>query len=334
MHTVIDYRITGRLAGGVHIRNYRDGDLPALVELVNETDAVEQLERATSLREWQAELEEPGFDPFRDLFVAETADGRLVGEAEVHTRGDDEGAQFFTWGCVHPGWRRRAIGRRLMGALWQRSLEKKAELGVDRADFRATCLDVELGRRALFERLGMQQERVFYNMLFAPLDGNLAEPQFPPGITIRSYVPGQDDVVWLAAANEAFRDHWNHTDRSLASWQHHVQSEGFKPDISLIAMDGDEIAGVCHNVISEEKNGRTGRKEGLVATLGVRRSWRKRGLGTALLLASLHVLHAAGMESAELGVDSHNLTGALALYERVGFRVRRRWLAYSKRIES
>jgi mycothiol synthase len=330
MQAVIDHRITGRLADIVHIRNYRDGDLRALVELVNQTDAIEPLERSMSLREWQEELDEPGFDPFRDLFVAETADGRLVGQADVYARGDDGRVQFFTWGTVHAGWRHQGIGWRLMNAMWARSLEKKVELGTDQADFRATCLNTELGRQTLFERFGMRRERVFYNMVFAPLDGNLPEPQFPPGIVIRHYVPGQDDTAWLATANEAFRDHWNHIDRPLASWQHHVHSEDFKPGISLIAMDGDEIAGVCHNEISEEKNRQTGRKEGLVATLGVRRPWRKRGLGTALLVASLRVLRDAGMESAELGVDSQSLTGALALYERVGFRVRKRWLAYTK----
>src|SRR3712207_8299806 len=49
------------------------------------------------------------------------------------------------------------------------------------------------------------------------------------------------------------------------------------------------------------------------------RSYRKIGLGRALLLAGLHRLKADGMETAALGVDAENPTGALGLYESTGF---------------
>ena len=55
--------------------------------------------------------------------------------------------------------------------------------------------------------------------------------------------------------------------------------------------------------------------------LGVRRPWRRRGLGTALLRHSFRELRARGCERARLMVDGENLTGAVQLYERAGMRI-------------
>ena len=74
-------------------------------------------------------------------------------------------------------------------------------------------------------------------------------------------------------------------------------------------MAGEEIAGLCLCDVNEEHIARIGRKEGWVDILGVRRPYRRQGLGRALLLAGLHVLKEAEMESAMLGVDADSLTG-------------------------
>ncbi|MCD6555341.1 MAG: GNAT family N-acetyltransferase [Anaerolineae bacterium] len=79
---------------------------------------------------------------------------------------------------------------------------------------------------------------------------------------------------------------------------------------------------------------RTGRREGWVDTLCVRRPYRRRGVGEALLLAGLHKLRDAGLEIAALGTDAENLTGAVRLYERVGFREARRWVNYRMMISN
>ena len=58
---------------------------------------------------------------------------------------------------------------------------------------------------------------------------------------------------------------------------------------------------------------------GFVAQLAVARPHRGRGLGRALLLASLGAFHTRGLVRAELGVHARNRTG-VALYESVGMR--------------
>jgi len=66
----------------------------------------------------------------------------------------------------------------------------------------------------------------------------------------------------------------------------------------------------------------------------VRRPWRKRGVASALLCASLHAFKTEGLSFATLGVDTENLTGALRLYERVGFKPVKRFIQYDKPITS
>jgi ribosomal protein S18 acetylase RimI-like enzyme len=99
-------------------------------------------------------------------------------------------------------------------------------------------------------------------------------------------------------------------------------------------MDGAEVAGFSLNGVSVEENARHGRSEAWVEELAVRRPWRKRGVATALLCASMHAFKAEGLQHAILGVDTQNLSGALRVYERVGFKSVRRYTQFEKRIEA
>lgn len=64
----------------------------------------------------------------------------------------------------------------------------------------------------------------------------------------------------------------------------------------------------------------SGFKDGYTELLGVRRAWRGRGLAPALLIDAMSRYAAAGMERACLDVDTENPSGAVALYERLGYR--------------
>ena len=91
------------------------------------------------------------------------------------------------------------------------------------------------------------------------------------------------------------------------------------PALWVVAWDGDEVAGVVQTWIWPEENERLGVKRGWLEHISVRRPWRRRGLGRALTAESLRRLRDAGMDDAMLGVDSENPTGALGLYEGLGF---------------
>ena len=99
----------------------------------------------------------------------------------------------------------------------------------------------------------------------------------------------------------------------------------FDPSLWFLAVDGEETAGfaICHR--------RSGDPEtGSVRLLGVRRRWRRRGLGRALLLHAFAELRRHGFKRAGLGVDAESLTGAHKLYESAGMHVEARFDVYEK----
>jgi mycothiol synthase len=69
---------------------------------------------------------------------------------------------------------------------------------------------------------------------------------------------------------------------------------------------------------------------GWLEHVSVRRAWRGRGVASALIVASLYALRERGMTIASLGVDGENLTGALRLYEQLGFRRHKTWITHRK----
>jgi ribosomal protein S18 acetylase RimI-like enzyme len=101
-----------------------------------------------------------------------------------------------------------------------------------------------------------------------------------------------------------------------------------------MALDGSALAGACINRVLADEIDRTGIREGWIGTLGVLKSGRGRGIGTALLCESMRLFKAAGYSVAGLSVDTENLTGALGLYERLGFISIQRALTYAKRLTS
>ena len=69
---------------------------------------------------------------------------------------------------------------------------------------------------------------------------------------------------------------------------------------------------------------------GWLGQVSVRRPWRRQGVGAAIIAASLRTFRDKGMTHAGLGVDAENPTGALALYEKLGFERHHTWGIYRK----
>jgi mycothiol synthase len=147
-----------------------------------------------------------------------------------------------------------------------------------------------------------------------------AEPVIPEGIEIRPYLHPDDEQRVFEATQEAFADHWEFRPIPLEEWREFsVKTRYFEPDLWLVAWDGDEVAGAALNY--PERGGDPG--YGWIGTLGVRRRWRRRGVGEALLRRSFGALHARGLRTVRLSVDAENPTGATRLYERAGMSVLR-----------
>ncbi len=315
------------------VRKYRDGDLEAIVELINEADAVDHLDEGTDVSALREVLHRPEFDPYNDAFVVLDEDQRVVGHARLDLKNAPRQARFYVHTVVRPEWRDQAIEELLLKPLWSSAQERRRTLGSKPAQFRTYCVAYQEKRASLFESLGFRPVRYDLHMVCQPLD-KLREPTLPGDMLIRPYVRGQDDEAALAIINAAFADVMDFAAATLEDLRHWLEAPSFRDYLSYVALDGEELAGLCLCTASEARADLLGRREGTVDTLCVRREYQRRGLGSALLLASLRAFSQAGLESAKLDTATENPTDAIHLYEQAGFREAWRWVTYGKEMGS
>jgi len=269
-------------------------------------------------RQWQTE----GFTLDKDTWIVETSDGQIVGYEEFNN--NYAHASLNGDGYVHPDFMGRGIGTAMLRALDKRAREKMklADPGL-RVFIRNHIAIGDKAGRAMHENEGYKAIRFSWRM-----EINLEEPAppaWPAGIELRPFDLNEHNRTVFEADEEAFRDHWGHTPGNYERWQHQhhmIDGEKFDPSLWFIAWGGDQIAGysLCRYRMGI----------GWVSSLGVRRPWRKKGLGLALLLHSFGEFYKRGMKTVGLIVDAANPTGATRLYQKAGMRVANEYVTYEK----
>ena len=174
-------------------------------------------------------------------------------------------------------------------------------------------------RRELVSARGYEPVRYFYEMRME-LNGPLPEPEWPEGIRAAAFRP-EDARAFFDAVGEAFADEWGFHSMPFDEWKR-VRVDESDTSLYFVAWDGPEIAGFAR---CEERG-----DDASVGMLGVRRPWRRRGIGEALLRHAFGEFHGRGKRAAALGVDSANPSGATRLYERVGMHVAGEDVVYEK----
>jgi mycothiol synthase len=313
----------------VVVRKYRDGDLEAIVDLINESDALDGLDEATDVSEFRALLHRPDFDPYNDAFVVLDENQRLVGHARLELKNAPRQGRFYVHSVVHPDWRDQAIEELLVQQLWGVAQRRRRSLGSKPAQFRTYCAAHQGERISLFESLGLRPVRYDLHMVCHPLD-DLPHPAFPPGILVRPYSRGEDDESTVEVVNAAFGDVMDFAAVSLQDFRHWTASPPFRDDLSFVALDAQEMVGVCLCTVREGSAALIGRRDGVIDSFCVRRYSRRQGLGLGLLLTALQAFKRAGLDSATLDADTDNPTEAIRLYEQAGFREAWRWVTYGK----
>jgi ribosomal protein S18 acetylase RimI-like enzyme len=235
---------------------------------------------------------------------------------------------------VHPVWRANGLEDALLDWAEERGRQRLLLASGEAVHvLRSGILDTQTKRQTQLDQRGFSVVRYFYRMQ-RDLGEAIPAVQLPADLALRVYTPELNDAVH-AAFNEAFRDHWSFDPITAEDWQQFVVGRtSFRPDLTYVVMAGDEVAGFSINGVSPEENARHGRSDGWIEELAVRRPWRKRGVATALLCASMHAFKAEGLQHALLGVDTENLSGALRVYEQVGFKPIKRYIQFEKRITS
>lgn len=227
-------------------------------------------------------------------------------------RGDD----YESWIAVRPDYRGQGLSTELLARSERRARD------LSRRGLRVGMLAENTRARALLEALGFREVRRFYRMQI-DLDGDVPDPDPVEGIAIRTFRM-EDARAFHGALNEAFADEWGFHAAGFEEWKAR-RLEAPETDTSLwfIAWSDSAVAGVIR--CDATKFG-----GGFVGALGVRKPWRGRGIGMALLRRAFAEYQRRGVPHVSLGVDAQNPTGATRLYERAGMRVTTEDVAFEK----
>lgn len=286
--------------------------------------------KETSLSEVRNEWLLPEFDLEKSTRIILTPNGKVVGYIEVWDI-DPIPVRIWVWGRVHPDYEGRGIGTFLMDWAEEQARQALNKVPDDlQVTMQSGSFSTYKPAHKLFRDRGMETIRHFYTMA-TDLESLTIEPKLPNGLQVRSMKGEEElgDVIW--AIRDAFQDHWGYVEQPFEEeyqrWHHRNRHDKkFDPSLWFLAIDGDEIAGLslCKETSNEDPN------MGWIDVLGVRRPWRKRGLGLALLHHSFKEFYSRGKSRAGLGVDASSLTGATRLYEKAGMKPIRQFTVSQK----
>jgi mycothiol synthase len=302
-----------------HLSPAEVADVLALTRAAGDADGVYPLAEHVMLH-----LRHGGDAPAVHLLIREPDRGRLVGYAHVDPTDAVEGASAEL--CVHPLFRRHGLGRALvLGAM------AAAEEADPAGRLRLWAHGDHPSANALGLSLGFVRSRVLFQMrrsLFAPVP----TPELPDGVTLRPFRPGADEAPWLDLNRRAFaslpdQGRWTAADLRARLAEDWFDPKGFllaerTSDRTLLGFHWTKVHGAVRH---DHDHGAALASHthdhdpiGEVYVLGVDPAGHGLGLGTALTLAGLRHLRAAGLDQVMLYVDETN-PKALALYQRLGF---------------
>lgn len=282
------------------VRPPRPDDLDAVLAVMRAHDTAgwggSDWTRSDLAEHWES------LDLERDAWAVEL-DGRVAGYADFEARAQ---GRLLADGYVDPSARGLGIGSALAAAV-----EDRAASEPDGAVLQFSALG---GSEPFFERRGYREVRHVRRMVtdleLRPRAAVVA------GIEIRPYRSGEERAIHAAVEDAWSVGGWMHTARPFDDFEQRTFGRvEHDPSLYLVAMDGNEIAGVA--LCDWKRNG----EWGWVETLGVRPAWRRRGIGEALLRSAFLVFFERGERTVGLQVDGESPTGATRLYERAGMRV-------------
>jgi mycothiol synthase len=304
------------LPTGYQVRAVSPDDIAAVYRLRRACDIADFGEALLTEEQMRARWDSPDFAFARDAWVAVDANGQVSGYAEVRC------GTHQSWFSLRipPAQRGHGLGEPLLRAIQSRAAEHPGT-----APPMTQVSDRNDAARHLLERAGYSTDLAFRIMTLT-LDSALPPPQWPQGMTVRPFVVGRDEQATYEADEEASLDKGYHRPLDFAGWAERMGLGKVDPALWFLAWDGANLAGVALNYVAPA----TG--IGWVDHLGVRRPWRRHGLGMALLRHSFAAFQARGIREVRLSVDERSQTSATHLYERAGMTTLQHYHIYQKEL--
>ena len=233
------------------------------------------------------------------------------------------GATALTTTVGGPRWSRRPVRptRRSSGRCSTPQLPTPPRCGARRVT--SWVFDADGSDDDVYRSSGFGADRSLHEMRVPlPL---ATEARLPEGITVRTFEPGRDDEAWLRVNNAAFGDHAEQGGWTVETLHAHTADAWFDPTLFLLAFDAEGLAGFNWLKWHAPIGGDTARGE--IYVIGVEPRTQGTGLGRALAIEGLQLVHTRGAPVGMLFVAADNAP-AIALYSSLGFTVHRTDRAY------
>ena len=287
-----------------------------LAELINQHELAIDPESTSIGLEESKEILEGFYDPAIAAFI--------------YTEGIEEPSGFYS---VNPDATRKRLftdvyarpGSNLIKEALIESLKAAAEKYPEYEHWYGVNTKDAVMRSAL-ESLGMQVIRTYWHMK-KELTTSSAIENSRPEISIRLVSGDQDMQTWWKLHQDAFSKHFGFAPRSMQLWieQTLAASTLDSEACFILEYEGEPAGFVQLANANYHLNG------GYVDVLGVAHKFQGLGLGQTLLQHAINHSVAAGRSFIELNVDSGNESGALRLYEKLGFKPNSAWEQYENK---
>jgi len=292
-------------------------DIDTVYQLITEQNKLDFGEPLRTVEDIHREWKSSNFNLEFDSLIAISSNGQIAGYAELRDKED-----AYVYLASH--YQDANLSSHLLGLLEDRASSQKTEAKPvelwGRAGYRNQVL-IET-----FNTNGYKSDISFLIMEITMTE-QPSTPTWPDGIVVRPFIANQDEQATYQTDEEAAEDKGYHNRLSYEKWRKRMgmDRESFDPSDWFMACEKDKIAGVALNVIGESN-----KNIGWVDHLSVRRAWRKKGIGKALLLHTFGELFRRGIHTVKLSVDSKSLTNAPRLYESVGMKTVEKYHIYKK----
>jgi len=306
------------------IRPFKKGfDEEAYVSIYNAAFGDYEDIRSITVEEMKKMEKAPSFSQ-EGMFIAEW-NGETAGMVSAYIDKLREEKKGFVQNLgILPKFRRKGIAAKLL----ETALESLKKRGMTVAETWAQT--DRKGCMHLFEKFGFKQARIT-SIMIGNLDSIPDEKRKDKQLTIRNMQMREEKEIELLNKldNESFKEHFNYRPRTIEETKYVLfEMPWFTVQKWFFAILNQQPVGYSGIAIDEGLNKEKNLKWGLIADIGVLKLYRRIGIGTRLMLHMMQELKDLGMKEAFLYVDDMNPTGAIKLYEKLGFKTLRKSILY------